>query len=170
MTMENIPEVKDEEGEGILDKLPYLLRKQTLKEEMPEFQEEREIFRKAQSSASGGDTLHIDRILVIVSDCIEGRKALNTAIDIARQNGSELVVTFYTEVIPTMKERVTTSGVRYKFISKPTSATGDIMFVIKKERMDLVVIPSKFSDKLAGLSQVTKHVVDTTDVSVLVVR
>jgi hypothetical protein len=160
----------DDEKEGLLDKLPYLLRKQTLVEEMPEFREEREIFRRAQTAAAG-ETLHMDRILVIVANCLEGRKALNTAIDFARNGGSELVVTFYTETIPEMKDRVVSSGVRYKLISKPTSATGDIMFVIKKEHVDLVIIPNRFSDKLTGTSQVTKQVfAEATDSSVLVIR
>jgi hypothetical protein len=163
-------ESDEPEKEGILDKLPYLLRKQTLKDEMPEFHEEREVFRRA-ASAAAGDTMRFDRMLAIVVECAEGRKVLNTAIDLARQNGSELVVMFYTEIIPEMKERVVASGIRYKFISKPTSATGDIMFIIKKEHVDLVIIPNKFSDKLSGMSQVTKQVVaEATESSVLVIR
>ncbi|MFH0961611.1 MAG: hypothetical protein V1820_02920 [archaeon] len=156
-------------GEGMLEKLPYLLRKQTLQEEMPEFSEERDIFRRAQAGAVGS-TLHTDRILVLVANCREGTKALNAAIDIARQNGSELVVAFYTEIIPALKDRVISSGIRYKLIAKPTSATGDIMFVIKKEKVDLAIIPEKFSDKLSGISQVTKQIVEASESSVLVVR
>lgn len=157
-------------GKDNLDRLTYTLRKRTLQDEMPEFSAERDVFRRAQAAAMGG-ALHFDRMLVIVANCREGIKALNAAIDIARQNGSELVVAFYTEIIPSMKDRVSGSGVRYKFIAKPTSATGDIMFVIRKEKVDLVIIPEKFSDKLTGISQATRQIVsEATDSSVLVIR
>lgn len=159
-----------EGGGDLLDKLPYMLRKQTLQEEMPEFSAERDLFRRAQTAAAG-ETLHFDRLLVLFAECRDGRKALNAAIDLARQNGSELVVAFYTEIVAEVKDRIMSSGIRYKLISKPTSATGDIMYVIRKEKVNLVVIPEKFSDKLAGTSQVTKQIVaEATDSSVLVIR
>ncbi len=162
-------EGKDKD-ESLLDRLPYILRKQTLQDEMPEFSEEREFFRRAQAGAVG-ETLHPDRIFVLVANSREGIKALNTSIDLAKQNGSELVVAFYTETIPALKDRVSNSGVRYKLLTKPTSATGDIMFVIKKEKVNLVVLPEKFSDRLSGISQVTRQIVtEATEASVLVIR
>jgi hypothetical protein len=156
-------------NESIMDKLPYLLRKQTLKDEMPEFAEEREVFKRAQASARG-ETLSYEKIMVIICDTQLGLKTLNTAVDLTRQNASEIVVVLYTDIPQSMKDLVLNSGVKYKLVQKPTSATGDIMFMIRQEKVDLVVMPERFSQKIAGISAVTKQIVAESDSAALVIR
>lgn len=158
--------------ESVLDKIPYLLRKHTLKEEMPDLGYEVEVFKRAQSAAKRS-LVEYKKILVVVCDTQTGRRAFNTALEIAGRFSSDLTVLFYASMSQKLKDEIEATGVKYRILTEAGTLPGQVLFSAKKDKADLIIIPEKFTEarmQKSTISVATIQIVSDASVPVLVVR
>ncbi len=166
--------MNDAEGnEGsILDKIPYLLRRHTLKEEMPDLGYEVEVFKRAQSAARRA-LVEYKRILVVVCDTQAGKRAFSTALGISGKFSSDLIVLFYASISQKLKDEIDATGVKYKILTEAGTLSSQVLFSAKRDGADLIVIPEKFTEAKTQkntTSVATIQIVSDALVPVLVVR
>lgn len=168
--MADIP--PDGSEESILDKIPYLLRRHTLKEEMPDLGYEVEVFKRAQSAARR-TLVEYKRILVVVCDTQAGRRAFSTALGMAGKFSSELVVLFYASMSQKLKDEIEAAGVKYQVLTEAGTLSGQVLFSAKKDGADLIVIPERFTEaktQKTATSMATIQIVSDAQIPVMVVR
>lgn len=155
--------------ESALEKIPYLLRRHTLKEEMPGLGEEMEMFGRA---ARRGELVEYKKIIAVVCDTVAGRKALGTALEMARRFSSELSVLFYAGISQKLKGEIEAAGIRFHVLSEAGTLSGQVMFAAKKDGADLIILPEKFTDSKTQkpTSVATIQTVSDATVPVMVVR
>lgn len=158
--------------ESILDKIPYLLRKHTLKEEMPDLSYEADVFKRAQNAARRA-LVEYKRILVVVCDTQAGRRAFNAALGLAGKFSSDLIVLFYASMSQKLKDEIEATGVKYKILTEAGTLSSQVLFSAKKDGADLIVIPEKFTEaktQKGNTSVATIQIVSDAVLPVMVVR
>ena len=151
--------------EDVLDKLPYLLRKHTMKGEMEDVEAERKLL-------SGKQEVFLSKIFAFVSGNDLGDKTLETALSIARRFSCELHVAYDTEPKKETLEKIAKSGVSAREIKiNRINLENELLLIASRKGFDLLILPASFGKKgLKKISITTENIVEKAEAAVLVIR
>ncbi len=150
--------------EDVLDRLPYLLRRHTLKGEMEELKEEREMLV--------GKEVILSKIFAFIPNNHLGEKTLDTSISIARRFGCELHLAYDAEPSKERTEKIAKSGVVVKRLElRRSNLENELLSLAGRKKFDILILPSSFGKRtLKKISITTDNIVEKAKRAVLVIK
>ncbi len=106
-------------------------------------------------------------VLAVVSPDALGVKVAKMAANISK----EIILFYSTQAVsPELEEYLEDQGVTLKIYKERGSIVSDVMRAAILENIDLICVPVKFTERTKGISEAIKAIVNTSPVSVLVVK
>lgn len=150
--------------EDALDRIPYVLRKHTLKGEMEEVEEEKKLL-----SSSG---ISLSRIFAYVPNNSLGDKTLDTAISVGRRFNCELFLSYGGSPSKEAVEKLARSGLIAKTVEVSRQKLEDeIIYLAERKGFDVLILPSSFGrQNVKKISIPTENILQKSRSWVLVVK